>query len=69
MVFNFLNLNENYFIFVFVAVDINKHMPITPPAVKSPNNYSISTLHYMERYHLIGSEQNFTSGTSIYIIK
>lgn len=43
---------------------MNKHfVPTTQSAMKSPNNYSISTLHYMERYHLIGPEQNYTSGT------
>lgn len=47
----------------FFSVDVNKHfMPTTQSAVKSPNNYSISTLHYMERYHLIGSEKNYNSG-------
>jgi len=42
---------------------MNKHfVPTTQPAMKSPNNYSISTLHYMERYHLIAPENTYTSG-------
>lgn len=41
---------------------MNKHFVPTQPTMKSPNNYSISTLHYMERYHLIAPENNYTSG-------
>lgn len=48
--------------FIKFAVDMNKHFVPTQPTKKSPNNYSISTLHYMERYHLIGSEKNNDSG-------
>lgn len=46
---------------------MNKHIvPTTQHVTKSPNNYSISTLHYMERYHLIGSEKDYISGIFIY---
>jgi hypothetical protein len=42
---------------------MNSHfVPTTQPAMQSPNNYSISTLHYMERYHLIAPEKNYLSG-------
>lgn len=45
-----------------VKFDMNKHfVPTTQPTMKSPNNYSISTLHYMERYHLIAPEKSYTS--------
>ncbi|XP_025204567.1 uncharacterized protein LOC112601267 [Melanaphis sacchari] len=45
-----------------VKFDMNKHfVPKTQPTMKSPNNYSISTLHYMERYHLIAPEKSHTS--------
>lgn len=51
------------FLFIIITVDMNKHlMPTTQSTTKSPNNYSISTLHYMERYHLIGPDKNLTSG-------
>ncbi|XP_015376584.1 PREDICTED: uncharacterized protein LOC107170885 [Diuraphis noxia] len=45
-------------------INLNKHfVPTTQPTMptKSPNNYSISTLHYMERYHLIAPENTYTS--------
>lgn len=49
---------------------MNKHfVPPTQSAVKSPNNYSISTLHYMERYHLIGPEKNYNSGMPMYCMQ
>lgn len=42
---------------------MNKHfVPTTQATMKSPNNYSISTLHYMERYQLIAPEKSYTSG-------
>ncbi|XP_029346844.1 uncharacterized protein LOC100167866 isoform X1 [Acyrthosiphon pisum] len=48
-----------------VKFDMNKHfVPTKQPTTKSPNNYSISTLHYMERYHLIAPEKNYTSENS-----
>lgn len=50
----------------FALVDMSKHfVPKTQCPVKSPNNYSISTLHYMERYHLIGPEKNYNSGIQV----
>lgn len=48
---------------------MNKHLMPTQPTKKSPNNYSISTLHYMERYHLIGSEKNYNSGIYNLLVK
>ncbi|XP_060852790.1 uncharacterized protein LOC132930764 [Rhopalosiphum padi] len=45
-----------------IKFDMNKHfVPTTQATMKSPNNYSISTLHYMERYQLIAPEKSYTS--------